>query len=137
MLSSRLLIIDDDQSIIETLSQMLRLEGHDVRTANNAELGLDEARARELDAIIVDLRMPFINGLGFLYRLRSLDHHQRTPVAMITGDYSVDEEVARELEELGAELHYKPIWLDEVAALVQSMVVGRRDMPPEPCQPGC
>ena len=137
MASTRLLIIDDDQTVTETLSQMLRLEGHEVRTANNAELGLHEARAQELDAIIVDLRMPFINGLGFLYRLRALNHHQRTPVAMITGDYSVDEEVARELEELGAELHYKPIWLDEVAALVRSMVGAERSTLPESCQPDC
>lgn len=137
MASTRLLIIDDDQTVTETLSQMLRLEGHEVHTANDAELGLHEARAHELDAIIVDLRMPFINGLGFLYRLRALNHHQRTPVAMITGDYSIDEEVARELEELGAELHYKPIWLDEVAALVRSMVGSERSAMPESCQPDC
>jgi DNA-binding response OmpR family regulator len=101
---------------------MLMLEGHHVRTANNAEDGLREAEARQLDAIILDLRMPLINGLGFLYRLREREGCQHTPVAIVTADYTLDDSIPRELAELGAELHFKPLWLEDVVDLAHSLL---------------
>jgi CheY-like chemotaxis protein len=86
----KVLIIDDDVAVTQTFASMLRLEGHEVRTALDAEAGLHQARIEHPDAIIVDLRMPLINGLGFLYRLRADARYQETPVAIVTGDYTVD-----------------------------------------------
>ena len=51
-------------------ARMLRLEGFEVKTAVNAETGLHEAEEYHPDAIILDLRMPLVDGLGFLRRLR-------------------------------------------------------------------
>ncbi len=81
----------------------------------NAETGLREATAYHADAIIVDFSMPLINGLGFLYRLRTSDEHRNTPVAIVTGAV-VDDSVQAELNELGAELRFKPLWLEDVVA---------------------
>jgi DNA-binding response OmpR family regulator len=128
---SKVLIIDDDEAVTQTFARMLRLEGHEVRTANNAETGLREADAQQPDAIIVDLRMPLINGLGFLYRLRSRDCYQATPVAIVTADYGLDESIARELDELGAELHYKPLWLEDLVDLARSLLRADRPRPPQ------
>jgi DNA-binding response OmpR family regulator len=119
---AKVLIIDDDEAVTQTFARMLRLEGHEVRTANTAEMGLIEADAQHPDAIIVDLRMPLINGLGFLYRLRSKDQYQGTPVAIVTGDYCLDESISRELTELGAQLHYKPLWLEDLVELAKSLL---------------
>ncbi len=130
---SKVLIIDDDEAVTQTFARMLRLEGHEVRTANNAEMGLLEADTLQPDAIIVDLRMPLINGLGFLYRLRARDAYQATPVAIVTGDYCLDESIARELTELGAQLHYKPLWLEDLVELAKSLLAtepARRTSPP-------
>jgi DNA-binding response OmpR family regulator len=130
---SKVLIIDDDEAVTQTFARMLRLEGHEVRTANNAETGLAEADTLQPDAIIVDLRMPLINGLGFLYRLRARDAYQSTPVAIVTGDYCLDESIARELTELGAQLHYKPLWLEDLVTLANSLLAAdraRRGNPP-------
>ena len=69
----RLLIVDDDLSTTQTFAKILTLEGYDVRTASTAESGLAEVEAGRPDAIILDLRMPFINGLGLLYRLRAAE----------------------------------------------------------------
>jgi DNA-binding response OmpR family regulator len=74
------------------------------------------------DAIIVDLRMPLINGLGFLYRLRERELCRHTPVAIVTADYTLDESIPRELAELGAQLHYKPLWLEDVVDLAHSLL---------------
>ena len=64
-----ILIVDDDEAVTQTFAQMLRMEGFTVRTAINAEAGLAEAAENRPDAIILDLRMPLIDGLGFLKRL--------------------------------------------------------------------
>jgi DNA-binding response OmpR family regulator len=123
---AKVLIIDDDQAVTETFARMLRIEGHEVRTAHDAESGLREAHECLPDAIIVDLRMPLINGLGFLYRLRSDVRHQMTPVAIVTGDYCLEDSISRELTELGAELHYKPIWLEDLVELAHALLTSNR-----------
>jgi len=48
--------------------------------------------------------MPLVDGLGFLRRLRAHDDQRATPVAIVTGDYFLDDSVSNELQELGAEL---------------------------------
>ena len=75
----RLLIVDDDLSTTQTFAQILTLEGYDVRTAATAESGLREVERAHPDAIILDLRMPLIDGLGFLRRLRSDTGHRGYP----------------------------------------------------------
>jgi len=87
----------------------------------NAENGLREATSSHADAIILDLRMPLINGLGFLYRLRTWDEHRHTPVAIVTGAV-VDDSLQAELTELGAELRFKPLWLEDVVELAHQLV---------------
>src|SRR5512138_2897809 len=107
--TSKILIVDDDEGVTQTFARMLRLEGYQVRTAVSAEKGLQEAEQSHPDAIILDLRMPLVDGLGFLRRLRSRDEHSSTPVAIVTGDYFLDDAVSNELQQLGAELRFKPL----------------------------
>ena len=121
-----LLVIDDDQQTTETFARMLRLEGYQVRTALSAETGLQEAESKPPDAIILDLRMPLVDGLGFLYRLRNRAEHRDTPVAIVTGDYGLDDLVASELTQLGARLYFKPLWLDDLLAVANTLVGGDR-----------
>src|SRR6478752_10797589 len=99
-----ILIVDDDEGVTQTFARMLKLEGFEVRTAMNAENGLVQAQEARPDAIILDLRMPLVDGLGFLRRLRAHDEQRDTPVAIVTGDYFLDDTVSNELQELGAEL---------------------------------
>ena len=56
--TAKILIVDDDEGVTTTFARMLRLEGFDVRTALNGEMGLREASRSRPDAIILDLRMP-------------------------------------------------------------------------------
>ena len=119
---SRVLIIDDDEATTQTFARVLRLEGHEVRTALDAEAGLREALIETPDAIIVDLRMPLINGLGFLYRLRAQEQYHDTPVAIVTGDYFLDDNIRRQLEKAGATIRFKPLWLDDLTTLIQELL---------------
>jgi len=101
---------------------MLRLEGFEVRTATSAEAGLREAERSHPDAIILDLRMPIVDGLDFLRRLRADDTQRATPVAIVTGDYFLDDLISSELRELGAELKFKPLWLEDLVGLARNLL---------------
>ena len=120
--TAKILIVDDDEGVTQTFARMLRLEGYQVRTAVSAETGLMEAEESHPDAIILDLRMPLVDGLGFLRRLRALENQQTTPVAIVTGDYFLDESVSNELQQLGAELRFKPLWLEDLVGLARNLL---------------
>jgi DNA-binding response OmpR family regulator len=120
--TSRILIVDDDEGVTQTFARMLRLEGYEVQTAVSAEIGLAEAEAYHPDAIILDLRMPMIDGLGFLRRLRAHDDQRAVPVAIVTGDYFLDDSVSSELRALGAELRFKPLWLEDLVGLARNLL---------------
>ncbi len=105
-----------------TFARMLELEGYLVRTAKNAEIGLREARATRPDAIILDLRMPLVDGLGFLRHFRSDDDHRSVPVTIVTGDYFLDDRVSAEVRALGANLKFKPLWLEDLVGLAKDML---------------
>jgi two-component system, OmpR family, response regulator PrrA len=120
--ASKILIVDDDEGVTQTFARMLRLEGYQVRTAVNAETGLREAADCHPDAIILDLRMPLVDGLGFLRRLRAHDEQRLVPVAIVTGDYFLDDAVSTELRELGAELRFKPLWLEDLVGLARNLL---------------
>jgi DNA-binding response OmpR family regulator len=120
--TSTILIVDDDEGVTQTFARMLRLEGFEVHTALNAETGLRDAEEYHPDAIILDLRMPLMDGLGFLRRLREHDQQHLTPVAIVTGDYFLDDKVSAELRELGAELRFKPMWLEDLVGLARDLI---------------
>jgi len=117
-----ILIVDDDEGVTQTFARMLKLEGYQVKTAFNAETGLRVANEALPNAIILDLRMPLVDGLGFLRRLRAFDEHRLVPVAIVTGDYFLEDSVARELRELGAELRFKPLWLEDLVGLARNLL---------------
>ena len=116
------LIVDDDASVTHTYARVLLLKGYNVTTAFDAETALRAMAAVRTDAVLVDLRMPLMDGVSFLRRLRAQEHDQRTPVALITGDYFIDERVARELRELDAMLYFKPLWNEELVAILQRLL---------------
>jgi DNA-binding response OmpR family regulator len=130
--NARILIVDDDETVLRTFAKALTLEGYEVRTAVSPLVGLAEAEQNLPDAILLDLRMPFVNGFGFLYRLRALGAHRDTPVAIITGDSCIDDPALAELRDLNAEVLFKPLWLDEVLSVTRSLLARPRPEPPRP-----
>ena len=68
--SKRVLVVDDDAGIREVTSDILELGGYEVLTAANGADALEQARANPPDAIVLDLRMPVMDGLQFLAACR-------------------------------------------------------------------
>ncbi len=122
------LIVDDEENTLQSYARMLRLEGYTVFIADNAEDGLRAAERHRPDAVILDLRMPLIDGLAFLRRLRAREATRGTPVAIVTGDYFVEDVLgAADLHALGAEIHFKPLWLEDLVALAGRLLAMRED----------
>ena len=120
-LTRRILVVDDDRSVTETFARMLKLEGFTVATALNPGEGLELADAVHPHAIILDMRMPLINGIQFLRQIRSRPHLSGVPVAIVTGDYFLSESLQEELKALGASLKFKPLWLEDLVELARTL----------------
>jgi len=101
---------------------MLALEGYDVHTALNAQTALRDVDTSSPDAILLDLRMPLVDGLAFLRQLRARENQRETPVAIITGDYFVDDTVTSALRELGATIYLKPLWLEDLVDITRRLL---------------
>ena len=101
---------------------MLRLEGYEVWAALSADEGLTLAQTHRPHAVILDLRMPLTSGLQFLRAIRAIPGLTNTPVAIVTGDYYLDKAQEEEIEALGAELRYKPLWLEELVTLARELL---------------
>ena len=78
------LIVDDDFSIVETLGEIVSLEGYEVRGAANGQEALAEARLRPPALILLDYMMPVMDGLQLLQVLRADPQLRATPVVMMT-----------------------------------------------------
>ena len=120
-----ILVVDDDLDVTGTFARMLTLEGYGVRTAISAEAGLREVEVSHPDVILLDMRMPLVDGLAFLKSLRAREGGRPTAVAVITGDYFLDDAVLNELHGLGAEVHFKPVWLEELLRITEALVKTR------------
>ena len=118
---SKVLIVDDDPSVVQTFARMLRLEGYEVLTALDADAALREVETSHPDAVLLDLRMPLADGLTFLRRLRAREE-RHTPVAIVTGDYLVDEAITRELKELEVDVYYKPVWIEDLVGITRRLI---------------
>jgi DNA-binding response OmpR family regulator len=116
-----ILIIDDNINLAKGFALVLQRRGYRVHVAHTAEEGLRLAKAENPAAVVVDFRMPFINGAGFLYRLRACPKHANTPVLVVTGA-TVTEEMRAQLVDLHAELRLKPLGVDELLAEVGALL---------------
>ena len=93
---AKILVIDDERAIRNTLKEILEFEGYTIELAENGRLGLDQALSTTYDLIFTDIKMPEMDGMEFLHAYRSICAQQgaeEAPVVMITGHGSVDNAV--------------------------------------------
>ena len=120
--ATRVLIIEDDATTLEFFEQMLVEEGYIVHAVLTCAAGLADAAVHPPDAVLLDLHLPVTDGLDCLRLLRGAPLRLAMPVAILTGDFFLDEDVSRELELLGARIHFKPVWDTDLLQIVEAMV---------------
>lgn len=80
----KILVIDDDASLLVTLSDLFAFEGYDVTTAESGEAGLVCLETMTPDLIVLDMSMPGMGGVGFLKEISQPDGKPRYPVLVLT-----------------------------------------------------
>jgi len=113
--SARILVIDDEASVRDILSRMLKIKGHHVVTASDGEEGIEIFKKGNFDLVFTDLGMPKISGLEVGKAIKNINSN--IPIAMITGwGMEVDRE---RLSENGIDMVIsKPFNFDQVVKLV-------------------
>lgn len=118
-----ILIIDDDPDLVETLTDALELEGHfAVVRALDGEKGLDAVFAALPDCIVVDVRMPHLNGLQFVRAIRGDPSTEAIPIVMISALVQDHDLLAGMLS--GADTYLrKPVRMAELLNAIQQSLV--------------
>ncbi|MDQ3347907.1 MAG: response regulator [Acidobacteriota bacterium] len=127
------LVVDDEASIVSAFTETLALDGYETAPASSAEQGLrllDEGLTP--DAVLLDLRMPGMGGLGFLLSLRAHPDRRLIPVAVVTADTHLDDTTQHAVRALGADLCFKPLNMQDVLALAAKLIRAGRQAEPGP-----
>src|SRR4051794_24805608 len=119
---SRILVVDDEESICWSFRELLGEEGHQVETAASAEEALRLADGRSFDAVLLDVRLPGMDGLTALPKLR--DRLRSAPVVIMTafGDL---ETAVRAVEAEAFDYLVKPFDLEQASAVVSRALASR------------
>jgi two-component system response regulator MprA len=126
----KVLVVDDDPGISQSLERALRREGYDVALAGDGEAGIERAGSFAPDAIIMDVLMPHVDGLSACRRLRS--QGDKTPILVLTARHSLGDRVAG-LDAGADDYVVKPFALEELLARLRALL--RRAAPSNGTQP--
>ncbi|MBW2465166.1 MAG: response regulator transcription factor [Deltaproteobacteria bacterium] len=126
-MTSRILVVEDDASILLGLRMNLEGAGYEVQTAADGQLGLSLAREHRFDLIVLDVMLPKMNGFELVSALREAG--DRTPVLILTAKSGETDKIMG--LDVGADDYVtKPFALGELLARVRANI--RRGAPPRP-----
>ncbi|MGB3374107.1 MAG: response regulator transcription factor [Microbacterium sp.] len=115
----RILAVDDEPMLTDLLAMALRMEGWEVRTAGSGLEALQVAHDFEPDALVLDVMMPDLDGMGVLRRLREAGN--LVPVVFLTAKDSLGDRIAG-LTAGGDDYVTKPFSLEEVIARLRAVI---------------
>jgi len=120
-MAHRILIVDDEPSIVISLQFLMTREGYEVALAGDGEAALQAIQANPPDLVILDVMMPKLNGFDVCQRIRSDPRYQAVRVLMLTAK-GREVEMARGLA-LGADAYVtKPFSTKDLVAEVRRLL---------------
>lgn len=118
MAEKRVLIVDDEQDIVETLKFLLETEGIECITAFDGEDALNKAKSECPDLIILDVMLPKINGYKVCRLLKFDSKYKKIPILMVTARSQEEDKAIG--EETGADEYItKPFNIEDVVSSVK------------------
>jgi DNA-binding NtrC family response regulator len=132
-----ILLVDDEPDILSSLAEVLREEGHGVQTAPDGHAAIEQLTARASHLVITDVRLPVMDGMTLLRRVRLQFPH--VEVLVMTGFASIGDAVEA-MKDDAVDYLVKPFELDRLLALVRRIDERRRlreSRAAPPSQPGC
>ena len=119
--SKNILVIEDDLDIRELISFNLQNEGHQVFEAKDGEAGIDKAREKLPDLILLDLMLPGIQGLDVCRIIKSDQETKETPIIMVTA-LGQEEDIVKGLETGADDYITKPFSIKVLIARVNAVL---------------
>lgn len=113
----RILVIDDEPDICETLETVLSLAGYAVSTAGSGAAAIEQAKGEPFDLVITDLRMPGLSGVDTVAALKQLNP---SIAAIVVSGYASEEVALRCSAEGAAQIVDKPFDLDVLLRAVRA-----------------
>lgn len=118
---TKILIVDDEQDIVETLSFMLKTKGYETLYAYDGEEGLKLAKEEKPDLIILDVMMPKINGYKICRLLKYDAKYKNIPIIMVTARSQENDKLIG--EETGADEYItKPFEFSELLDVIHKYI---------------
>lgn len=115
----RVLVVDDDPAVRDALDRALRINGYEVALSADGVDALNQVSREPLDAVVLDVLMPKMDGLEVCRRMRARGDH--TPILMLTAQDAVSQRVAG--LDAGADDYLpKPFALDELLARLRALI---------------
>jgi two-component system, OmpR family, response regulator RpaA len=121
MATDYILLIDDDEEVLGTLSRALSKQGYEVQQASSGEEGLKRIKERIPDLLILDIIMPTMDGLEVCQTLRGEDAYNRMPILFLSARTATDE-VVEGLDVGGDDYIVKPFEITELNARVRALM---------------
>jgi two-component system alkaline phosphatase synthesis response regulator PhoP len=119
MSQAKILVVDDEADLVETIRFSLELEGYNVLVASNGEEGLNLARQEKPDLILLDLMLPKLDGYKVCRLLKFDERYKHIPILMLTAKTQEKDKILG--KETGAnEYITKPFDMDELMAKIKS-----------------
>jgi DNA-binding NtrC family response regulator len=116
MKGAKILLVDDEEVFVRNMSKLLTARGYKVATANSGDSAIRVLEAQSVDVIVLDLKMPGMDGLMTLKEIQKLGLFTQT--LMLTGHGSIDS--ALEAVKLGAyDYLTKPCEIDDLVAKIE------------------
>jgi CheY-like chemotaxis protein len=119
--SATVLVVEDEVDLLFTIALSLELNGYRVVKAASGEEAVDMVEQERPDAVVLDIRLPGIDGWEVLNRLRQRGHFPATPVVLLSAQ--VDAATAARAVELGCHAHLaKPFRTAELSGVLQDLL---------------
>ena len=119
-----ILIVDDDVGMVETLEDILSARSYDVVTADSGEAAIEHVRRRTFDVVLMDIKMPGLNGVEALQVMRRITPGLK--VIMMTA-FTRDELVDQAHRATAIAVVPKPLDLDRLLAVVDDVAASPRE----------
>ncbi len=117
-MSLRILVVDDDSDHAESVADILTMRGHDVDIAGSAESGIAKYRAAPFDVVLMDVKMPGMNGVEAFFEIRKLRADAK--IVMMTG-FSLEELVERAMANGAVGTLRKPLAISQLLQTIESL----------------
>lgn len=122
MKTHKILIVDDEKNLVSLLSRLLKRLSYDIEVAFDGAQAIEAARRFKPNLVLLDIKMPSMNGIEVLKELKSDPEFAKTPVVVLSAKGQLHE-INAGLEAGADEYLCKPVMLNEIVNTIKRILI--------------